>query len=216
MKMLTTLHIMFCSTIMIVAGCSPMLTETHQPASAIEITTFPSTLKIDDIRLEFTSYKRDAQNFTIVICFDPPAEEVSHFEDVIFKVDDKEILDAKVIMGSGLGRADGFDCGYIYYPNELIPRAGNANLSIGRLRQYLNRKNNRIADCNRAQKKLDTATTGIVITCDPAIVDQHYRFFVVTQKPASISDEDAELIAWDAFSEFRDVDWRFSFRIDEP
>jgi len=199
------------------AGCaptSPASTETPQPA--IEINSFPSTLKIDDIDIEFSGYKREVtyfeQDFEMIICFDPPNEEVWVFEDVVFKINNQEIPNGGTATDFETGRADGFDCANIGYPIDLIPSTGKAELSIGRLRAFVDPG---LEDCDHAQKNLDKAKTGIIITCDPAIVG-HDAGFVVTKKPTSMSDEDAVLVALDAFTDKIQVNWKFSFLFEKP
>jgi hypothetical protein len=216
MKALATLPLIMSLSGMALIGCASKLVETPEPAEAIEISTFPSTLRIDDTTLEFTGYDWVAQYFKITICFDSPSQKLWLFDDVDLKIDDQVISDGQVIGGGGLGRADSFDCGYIYYPSESIPRSGSAELSIGRLLDFAMSKNHRTEDCNRAQRNLDATNSGIVISCDPAIIRQDYRYFIVTQKPNSLSYEDADSIAMEAFSDKIQINWKFSFRIYKP
>jgi hypothetical protein len=178
----------------------------------MEITSFPSTLKMDDINIEFLGYRQELQYLEIVICFDPPSEEVWHFEDVTFKIDNQEISGGGVSTEFETERADGFDCGTAAYPIDSIPSTGNAELSIGMLKTFLDHEN---LDCDRAQKNLDKAKTGIVVSCDPAIVGQPDSF-IVTKKPISMSGADAVLVAMNAFSDTRQVNWRFSFPFQKP
>ena len=213
MKTSLPLQIILCLIMVLSASCaSQPPVPTEAPSSAIEITSFPSTLQIDDINVEFSGYKQELQYLKIVICFDPPSEEVWHFEDVAFKIDNQEIPGGAVSTESETGRADGFDCGTAAYPIDSIPSTGNAELSIGRLKTFVAYDN---LDCNRAQKNLDQAKTGIVVSCDPAIVGQPAGF-IVTKKPTSMSGADAVLVAMDAFSDTRQVNWRFSFALQKP
>lgn len=215
MKSSIILQIILCSTIVVLTACAPNPTETTRPASAVEITAFPSILKIDDINIEFTGYLRDERSFQVVICFSPPDGKVWQFDDIVLKINSQEFSNGTTISGSGLRRADSFDCGYIYYPIELIPRTGKAELSIGQLKTYIMRKSHRFEDCSLAQKNLDAAKTGIFITCDPTKVETDSRYFMVTKKPESMSDKDADLIVLDAFTNKIQVDWKFSFLVSE-
>lgn len=213
MKTWSPFQFILCLITALLASCSPQPSAPIEtPPSAIEITSFPSTLKIDDISIEFLGYHQELQHFKMVICFDPPSEEVWYFEDVVFKIDNQEIPGGWVSTEIKTGRADGFDCENVGYPIESIANTGNADLSIGRLKTFVDPDNQ---DCNRAQKNLDKAKTGIVINCDPAIVG-YPAGFVVTKKPIFMNGEDAVLVAMDAFSDTREVNWRFSFAIQKP
>jgi len=216
MKSLATIQVILCSTILLLTGCASRSTSTPELEQTININTFPSKLTIDDIGIEFTGYERSERYFTIQVCFDPPDEETWLLDDVVFKINNQEISNGEIVGKFGSDRTDGFGCGLIGYPIELIPATGKADLSIRQLTTFINRKSHRLEDCNRAQKKLDLTKAGVVISCDPAIVKLDSRFFMVTKKPLFMSDEDADTIVMDAFSENIRVNWIFSFFIDKP
>ena len=184
----------------------------------IEITSFPSKLTINDINIEFSGYKiDDGYDLTIDICFPPPSEEIWLFDDVTLKIDDKEIAQEVamqyVTTETETGRTDGYDCGRVMYAFEWskVP-TGKAELSIGKIRTHVDIEDQ---DCNVAQKHLDEAKTGIVISCDPAIVGHDFGF-IVLKKPFSMSDDEAIFTVMDSFSESVTVNWKFSFDIERP
>lgn len=170
---------------------------------------------MNNINIEFSGYEVDDQTLTIVICFDPPSEETWFFDDITLKVENQEFSDNGVSRSQETGRADGFECEtIIYYLSDSITPIGKAELSIGRLGAYIDSDEQ---NCDNAQKNLDEAKTGIVITCDPTIVG-HDSGFVILEKPNFMSDEEAFLVVLDAFS-YSDailLNWRFSFLIEKP
>ena len=162
--------------------------------------------------MEFSGYKFDTQSFTITICFEPPSDQTWFFGDISLKVEDQEFSDDGIFRDPNPGRADGFECQTIeYYVSHSNVPAGTAELTIGRLGLSVDFEER---DCKTAQKHLDEAKTGIVVTCNPTVAGA----FTVTKKPASMSGEEAGLIALDAFSysEAIPLNWRFSFLIEKP
>jgi hypothetical protein len=185
------------------------------PSPVIEITYFPSVLKMDGIDIEFSGYKIDDQMLTIAICFDPPTDQTWFLGDISLTVENQEFEDNSVSRSPTTGRADGFECEtIIYYLNDSITPIGKAELSIGRLEAIIDIEEE---SCDNTQKNLDEEKTGIVITCDPDIVG-HDSGFVVLEKPSSMSDEEAVLVAIIAsrYSEAIPLNWRFSFHIEKP
>lgn len=134
------------------------------------------------------------------------------FDDVTLKIENQEIPATWFLFDSETGRADGFNCGNLSYPNDLIPESGRGELSIGQLQTEV-RSDER--NCDVAQKKLDEAKTGIVITCDLSSFGVDSGFGIL-EKPQSISDEEAYKLVKDVFSNTIQVDWKFSFTLDKP
>jgi hypothetical protein len=198
------------------ASCSSKpAVPTETPFPAIEIASFPSTLKIDGIDLEFSGYEIDDQMLTIAICFDPPSDQTWFLGDISLRVENQEFEDMGVTRSPTSSRADGFECEYIfYYLTDLVKPIGKAELSIGRLEAIIDPEQE---SCDNTQKNLDEEKTGIVITCDPSIVGHDARF-VVLEKPDFMSDEDAVLLAMIAarYSEAIPLNWRFTFLIEKP
>jgi hypothetical protein len=217
MKTPLPLQIILCLIIVLSASCAsnppvPAVT----PTSAIEITSFPSLLKMDGINLEFSGYKIDDQMLTIGICFDPPSDRTWFLGDISLTVENQEFEDNGVSSSQTTSRADGFECEtIIYYLNDYSAPVGQAELSIGRLEAILDDIEEQ--NCDNTQKNLDEEKTGIVITCDPSIVG-HDSGFVVLEKPNSMSDEEAILVVLVAsrYSDAIPLNWRFSFLIEKP
>ena len=165
-------------------------------------------LKLDDIDLEFSGYQVDKDFLTITICFAPPTKELWSFDDTYFSIAQGVIAESWISTKAETGRADGFSCGTIAYPIDLIPNTGMAKLFIGQLRTPDE------GDCNKAQQNLDEAKTGIVIRCDPNI--QNGLGFVILKKPVFMKDGEAIFKAQEAFSDMFLVNWRFSFFVEKP
>lgn len=182
---------------------------TSTPRPITEITAFPSTLKIDNIDIEFSGYKVEKDSFIITICFRSPTQERWTFENTVFSINSGIIEESWTSTDSNPGRPDGFYCGDLAYPITSIPRAGKAKLSIGQLKTY------NMGDCSKAQKNLDRAKIGIVITCDPDKVNNTWGF-VILKKPLSMSEGEAFFKVQEAFSDTLQVNWRFSFVIERP
>lgn len=216
MKTSLSFRIISCLIIVLSAGCVSRPPEkTEPPSPAIEIASFPSTLKIGDIDIEFSGYKLDDQTLTIAICFNPPTNQDWFLGDISLIVENQEFEDNGVSRSPSLGRADGFECETIYYylTDSKTP-IGKAELSIGRLEAFIDYEEQ---SCDNTQKNLDKENTGIVITCDPSIVG-YDSGFVVLEKPKSMSDEEAVLVAIIAsrYSDSIPLNWRFSFLIEKP
>ena len=174
----------------------------------IEITSFPTTLKLNDIDLELSGYQVDKDFLTVTICFSPPTKEIWLFDDIYFSIQQRVIAESWTSTKTDTGRADGFSCGTIAYPVDLIPSTGQAKLFIERL------KTPDEGDCNKAQQNLDEAKTGIVIRCDPNI--NNGLGFVIVKKPVFMKDGEAIFKAREAFSDIFQVDWRFKFVVEKP
>ena len=216
MKTSLSLQIISCLIIVFSAGCvSTPPEKIDPPLPAIEITSFPSTLKIGDIDIEFSGYKLDDQMLTISICFRPPTDQDWFLGDISLKVENQEIADDGVSRSPTTGRVDGFECETIYYylTNSKTP-IGKAELSIGRLEAFIDYEEQ---SCDNTQKNLDKENSGIVITCDPSIVG-YDTGFVVLEKPKSMSDEEAvlEAIIASRYLDSISLNWRFSFLIEKP
>lgn len=174
----------------------------------IEIASFPTTLKLNNIDLELSGYQVDKDFLTITICFAPPTKEAWLFDDIYFSIAQRVIEEPLITAKTETGRADGFSCGTISYPVDLIPSTGTAKLFIGKL------KTPDKGDCNKAQQNLDEANAGIVIRCDPNI--NNGLGFVIIKKPVFMKDGEAIFKAQEAFSDIVQVDWRFTFVIKKP
>jgi hypothetical protein len=158
----------------------------------------------------------DKDFFTIVICFDPPTRELWYFDDTVLSIE--HVINTKgplITVKANTGRADGFNCVDIAYPINSILSSGKAKLSIGKLVTDFH------GNCDRAQRNLDASAAGIVISCDPARVARdtgmgHTAGYVVLKKPVFMNEVEAYMKAWDAFSDIKKVDWRFTFDIEKP
>ena len=215
MKTSSPPQIILCLIMGLSASCaSNPVVSTETPSPAIEITSFPSTLKMDGINIEFSGYKIDDQMLTIAICFDPPSDQTWFLGNISLKVENQEFEDNGVSRNPTTSRADGFECEtIIYYLNDSITPIGKAELSIGRLEAIIDTEEQ---NCDNTQKNLDEEKTGIVITCDPSIVE-HDSGFVILEKPNSMSDEEVILVALVAsrYSDAIPLNWRFSFLIEK-
>src|SRR6186713_1865707 len=99
--------LLWLATVLLV-GCAP---------KPIEIVSFPTKLKIEDVSLEFSGYKVDDQDLTIEICFLPPNEEKWSFDNISLKLNNEEISQnvANVQTGMVTIRADGYNCENVKY-----------------------------------------------------------------------------------------------------
>jgi hypothetical protein len=70
-----------------------------------------------------------------------------------------------------------------------------------------------VPDCEAAQKKLDEAGTGITFTCDAGA---GYFNYTITQKPETMSDNDARMIVFDSFSSHATGPWVFEINMPVP
>ncbi len=210
MKTSSLLQTILCLIMVLTASCSakpPGSTETTQP---IEITSFPSTMTLNNIDIEFSGYEAHKFDLSIEICFEPPREGAWFFGDITLKIADQEFQNSGVSRNPNPGRADGFECETItYYVTDQIIPPGKAELTIGRLGLFVRSDQQ---NCETAQKHLDEAETGIIVTCNPTVPGS----YTISKKPTLMSDEEAFLIALDAFSysEAIPLDWRFSFLIE--
>ncbi len=201
-----------CLALVFFASCTPesSTTPTKTPRPTIKINSFPTAITIDDIDIEFSGYKRENEYLTIEICYEPPSKEKWMFDDVTLKIENQEVPATWFSFDSGTGRADGFNCGSLSYPIDSIPDTGKAELSIGQLQTDSDNY-----DCDKAQKKLDEAKMGIVVTCDLSSFGVDSGFGIL-EKPQSMSDEEAYELVKDAFSNTIDVAWKFSFTLEKP
>ena len=199
-------------TIAFLEGCAPQhqaaVIATSTAIPTIEITSFPTTLKLSEIDLEFFGYKVEKDLFIITICFAPPTKELWYFDHTHFSIQHLGIAESWVRTDTQTGRADGFSCGNIAYPIDSIPNTGKAQLSIGQLKTPYD------GNCTKAQQNLDRAKTEIVIRCDPSI--NNGLGFVIVKKPIFMKDGEAIFKAQEAFSVTYQVDWQFSFFIEKP
>jgi hypothetical protein len=205
MKISSLFQVIFL-TIGLLTGCAP---------SPTEIISFPSTLNMNGINIEFSGYKVDKRFLTIDICFDPPSDELWYVGKTSVKIKHQQLLGFGVSRLPENVRPDGYECQTLLFSsNDPVIPSGKAELSIGRLVSSTN--DNDIWDCNTAQKNLDQDKTGIVVTCDPAIVG--HPGFKILEKPWTMTNDEATRLAEDAFSytDAVQLNWRFSFLIEKP
>lgn len=210
MKKSQHIQSVICFAIALLAGCAPQSPQPTDTPSSISITTLPATFSINGRGVEFSGYKRENGYFTVDVCFDPPSKQIWMFDEVIFKIEQQEIPLYWTRANANPGRKDGFACNSLSYKIDLVPNSGRAELSIGQLQTDVNEY-----DCSKAQKKLNAAKTGIVVTCDPGLLGNNPGFGIL-KKPATMSDEEAYNLAKDAFSETVQVNWMFSFLVENP
>ena len=67
MKTLFFFRITLCLIIVLLTGCA---------FQSIEITSFPSTFKFNDMNIMFSGYKLDKYDITFDICFSPPSDAI--------------------------------------------------------------------------------------------------------------------------------------------
>jgi hypothetical protein len=193
-------------------GCASQSTGPREISTPIEITSFPSMLEFGNLNIEFMGYEFRDHNLLIEICFKPPSESNWFFGDTNLKIGEQKFKNSGVSRNPEPGRKDGFECETIIYEvnNSIIPST-KAELSIGRLEHHVNIYEQ---DCETAQEHLDEAKTGIVVKCDPSMPG----VFTVSRRPASMSKEEAFLIASDAisYSEAIPLNWKFTFLVEKP
>jgi hypothetical protein len=163
------------------------------------------------IDVEFSEYEVGDNFLRFKICFIPPSDEAWFLDKASLKIENKELIQDAVSRDALTRRADGFECQHImYYLSASNIPTGEAKLSIPQLVVAVDNEN-----CENAQKNLDQEKTQIVIRCDPTINNGN---FVISEKPKSMSDDEALLIVMHAFSYSRaiPVDWVFSFFIRKP
>src|SRR5687767_10408367 len=91
MKTSSPLQIILCLIMLLSASCaSEPPVSTEAPSPAIEITSFPSVLKMDGIDIEFSGYKIDDQMLTIAICFDPPTDQTWFLGNISLIIENQE------------------------------------------------------------------------------------------------------------------------------
>jgi len=70
-----------------------------------------------------------------------------------------------------------------------------------------------VPDCDSAQKKLDESGAGINFTCESG---PGYFNYTITQKPETMSDNDARMIVFDSFSSHAKGPWVFEINMPTP
>jgi hypothetical protein len=212
MKISTLLHVLLCLPMVSLIGCASQSSGSREISTPIEITSFPSMLEMDNLNIEFMGYEFHDHNLLIDICFKPPSDGDWFFGDTNLKIGDQEFQNSGVSRNPDPGREDSFECEIIIYElNDSMIPSTKAQLSIGRLERHVNIDE---WDCKTAQQHLDEAKTGIVVKCHPSIPGA----FTVSRRPASMSKEEAFLIASDAisYSEAIPLNWKFTFLIEKP
>jgi hypothetical protein len=68
-------------------------------------------------------------------------------------------------------------------------------------------------NCETAQKKLDEAETGVAFTCESG---PGFFNYTITQKPESMSDDEARMIVFDSFSSHSKGPWVFEINLPAP
>jgi hypothetical protein len=199
------------SILALLTGCTPVTPEiTATPSRTVTMISSPKT---SDIKVEFDGYQERNNaalpSFAFYICFDLPAEEKWILDDIILRTADKEILPMFQAWGMN---SDGRNCHGIMFSREEIPDSGEAELSIGKVRTYFSREKR---NCDKAQKELDQANSGITIKCDldwsGTVSD-----FEILEKPQNMSEEHAREKVHAEFLNEIQVDWKFMFLIEKP
>jgi hypothetical protein len=70
-----------------------------------------------------------------------------------------------------------------------------------------------VPDCEAAQKKLDDAGAGVKFTCEAG---PGYFNYTITQKPETMSDDEARMIVFDSFSSHAKGPWGFEINLPAP
>lgn len=212
MKTLLRRFVILGLTIALLASCKSQPSSPTISNPPIEITSFPSTMTLNNMGVEFSGYEAHKFDLSIDICFEPPSDGDWFLGEITLKIGDQEFQDSGISRNPNPRITDGFECQTIFYyvTDQIIP-SGKAELTIGRLGLFVDMEK---WDCKTAQKHLDEAKSGIVVTCNP----NRAGAFTVTEKPVFMSDEEAILIAHDAFSysEAIPLNWKFSFLIEKP
>ncbi len=177
--------------------------ETEAPSLAVEIISSPG---ISDINVEFSGYKQRNKFLTFYICYDLPEEEEWSPNDAFLKIGNKEIPLAFVVLDTD---DDGLNCPGIMFSTDAIRSPGKAELSIKQLITFSARE---VRNCDKVQRKLDEAKTGIVIACN-ADGSGVVSGFEILEKPQDMSEDEARKRVDNEFLSVIQVDWKFMFLI---
>lgn len=196
-------------TAVLLAGCSLRLPATPEtPLVIVEVISSPKTSRI---KVEFSgySYEQSIKVLILYICFDLPEKETWFLDDVVFKIEDVNIPRGFLSFDPN---EDGLNCQGIQYAIDSIPDLGEAELSIGQVSTYYIKD---MSTCDKVQKELDEAKTGIVFRCDlnsSGVVSG----FEILEKLKSMSELEAQRRVGNEFLSTIQVDWKFEFLIRKP
>lgn len=177
---------------------------------------FPQVQTVNGLEVELLNARILDGQLTIDICHQMPTQE-----DWIVGPDAE---DAYVTLGEARHNLTAF--GILYYRTSYKSGENThrcdaltfdvANPDPGKMTLTLNEFYTsvpEVPDCEAAQKKLDEAETGISFTCDTG---PGYFNYTITQKPETMSDNDARTIVFDAFSSHARGPWVFEINLPAP
>lgn len=177
---------------------------------------FPQTQTVNGLEVELLNARILDGQLTIDMCHQMPTQE-----DWIVGPDAE---DAYVTIGEARHNLTGF--GILYYRTSYKsventhrcdaltfdvanPNPGKMNLTLNEFYTSVPE----VPDCEATQKKLDEAETGISFTCDAG---PGYFNYTITQKPETMSENDARTIVFDAFSSHARGPWVFEINLSAP
>jgi hypothetical protein len=177
---------------------------------------FPQTQTINGLEVELLNAQILDGQLTIDICHQMPTQE-----DWIVGSDPEDTfvtIDGKKTSLSGFGilyyRTSYKSDEYTHRCDALTFDA--ANPDPGKMMLTLNEFYTsvpEVPDCEAAQKKLDEVEAGITFTCQPG---PGFFNYTITQKPETMSDNDARMIVFDSFSSHVKGPWVFEIKMPTP
>jgi hypothetical protein len=177
---------------------------------------FPQTQTVNGLEVELLNAQILDGQLTIDICHQMPTQE-----DWIVGSDPEDTfvtIDGKKTSLSGFGilyyRTSYKSDEYTHRCDALTFDA--ANPDPGKMTLTLNEFYTsvpEVPDCEAAQKKLDESGEGITFTCDAG---PGYFNYTITQKPETMSDNDARMIVFDSFSSHAKGPWVFEINLPAP
>jgi hypothetical protein len=177
---------------------------------------FPQTQTVNGLEVELLNAQILDNQLTIDICHQMPSQE-----DWIVGSDPEDTfvtIDGKKTSLSGFGilyyRTSYKSDEYTHRCDALTFDA--ANPDPGKMTLTLNEFYTsvpEVPDCEAAQKKLDESGEGITFTCDAG---PGYFNYTITQKPETMSDNDARMIVFDSFSSHAKGPWVFEINLPAP
>jgi hypothetical protein len=196
-----------------VAGCAPLaVEETSTPEAVIKVDSFPVTQTVNDVTVTFNGFERDVAYLKTNVCFEQPHKENWYSDrDKTFLVVEGQQIPVNKQSFLPIEGVEYLLCGDIEFPVGVSPNLGEVELVIGQLINFVPEP-----DCEKAQKKLDEANSGIVVNCDIPSIFGDVSGFGISKKPENMSEKEAFAIAEEAFSDTAKGPWRFSFVVQKP
>jgi hypothetical protein len=203
---------------LVLAACAPVPV-TKIPSTLftpVPSIPFPQTRSVNGLEVELLNARILDGQLTIDLCHQLPTQE-----DWIFGNHPKDVF---VTVGGKKIDISGF--GILYYRtsadtgknthrcdalNFPVSDPGIRNLMLTINEFYTSVPE--VPDCDEAQKKLDAAEAGIQFTCNSG---PGFFSYDITQKPSGMSENDARMIVFDAFSSHVKGPWVFKMNLPIP